>query len=71
MTDELSDVERVVKLTPEMQQAWVEWEPDYEPEPPLTPKQFALVRIAFFDGWLASLQPNTESAPSDVQPHRD
>jgi hypothetical protein len=46
MADEL------VKVTPEMQEAWVKWE-GFDVDPPLTVRQSALVRHAFMSGWIA------------------
>jgi hypothetical protein len=53
----------VVKLTPEMQQAWVDWDPGYEPKESLTVSQSTLVRMAFFDGWIACQEATYNNPP--------
>lgn len=53
--DGLQSAGAVRRITPEMGDAWVSWDPALEPTPPLTPRQIMLVRLAFLDGWDAAM----------------
>lgn len=44
----------VQRVTPEMLEAWVNWDCGLEPDKPLTPRQCTMLRLAFYDGWFAA-----------------
>lgn len=47
---------RSYRLSPEANLAWVDWDPGYDPDPPLTAKQSNFVRDAFMSGWIAATE---------------
>lgn len=54
----------VWRVTPAAQQAWVDWDPGWLPEPMLSPRQSQFVRQAFLAGWEAGTQRADAPLPS-------
>lgn len=67
MTTQPSDTTSptVAKLPQEAIDAWVDWDPGYEPKESLTVSQFGFVRAAFMAGWLAR-QPQSPSTSENA-----
>jgi hypothetical protein len=50
------------RVTPEMQQAYIDWEPPFEGLPNTAPRIMTALRAAYFGGWTAALTTHSITA---------